>query len=504
MWWRILCFFVLTAVAVQARPVDLSAPENHVGAASLEGEVQLWREVADIDAGQDFTLPLRFNFNSGRDYASPYLGKGWWLPLLESSAVRVREKMMKVNLLCGKTLYLRRDDVDPAKFTSLDKQWKGLLDGSRFTVSRDDGWELVFNQGKIKQLTTDTHRVFQWHYDGETALGIQEEGTLAMLVSVHKDLQGNPDGILAAGKLYPFSLDKRPQVTIMAGQMVVKGFDLSLSQWTWPDGKKEGYQFAVKEKNPDLVVTDKKGKADTYVWDAETKKIVAEDGWKYAVGKVSASFGLPPISRTNPAGQTEGIAIDTKTGQTTRTSLAGVKTVYSEIQTPGPLYGKVRRVEKTVGGVTTQLYRAAYDDAGRLLRKTDEKGFTTSFKYDPTGKLLSQDVMLPSDPAIVKALKAKEAELLQKVVSAPNEEKKGDALQKLGFFYIRDKGTPQKAMALLPQMGNRKQIFNIKLHSIMGDRSLSWEKKVDGLNKLLNEYPEHQNILNAILNAKKT
>ena len=63
---RLASFLVAVLVltkSASASPVDLSAPQNTLGAADMFGHFRTWREIADVDLGQGLTLPLRAGFN---------------------------------------------------------------------------------------------------------------------------------------------------------------------------------------------------------------------------------------------------------------------------------------------------------------------------------------------------------------------------------------------------------------------------------------------------------
>ncbi|HRQ88886.1 MAG TPA: hypothetical protein PLA50_08820, partial [Bacteroidia bacterium] len=71
----------------------------------------------------------------------------------------------EVTLLCAKRLYLERDAADPGLFHSPDREWTGRTEEDRLLISREDGWELVFREGKVERLRTDHGAMIIWTRD---------------------------------------------------------------------------------------------------------------------------------------------------------------------------------------------------------------------------------------------------------------------------------------------------------------------------------------------------
>jgi len=285
---------VFTVCAVSA-PVDLSAPATTIGASDSKGYLRIWREIGEIDYGEGMKLPVRIEFSSARQSSSPLLGKGWWCPMLESSAYLIRESMLKATLMCGKTMYLRRDNKNSNTFHTLDKEWKAVQEGNSITISREDGWKIVYDGGKVQSLTTDKGRTLLWKYDEGQAVEVYEPGGINnpfQVKSVIGSLKGQVD---INGEAHELVFDRRPRVQPMGNKNIVGGFDLALFGWQWPDGTEESYEFAVTEKNldPNLKVTGKEEKDPvTYVWDAESGHIVSDGEWTYKIGKNRASIRI--------------------------------------------------------------------------------------------------------------------------------------------------------------------------------------------------------------------
>ena len=505
------CLAVVSFIGDNAwsRPVDLSAPSGELGAANSKGYLEIWREMDDagINFGKGSYLPLRYKFSSD-DSTGGILGPGFYMPMLEAKNVLIRESTMRAYLPCGKGLYFWKDSVDPTKFQTPDKEWTGALNSNGdFTAWRDDAWTIFYHQGRLTSIKTDEHHVFTWDYDGNThmATGISEDGQ--SLVTVEPNQQGLLDAVVINGKRYELSYAERPLIEMVLGQPAVKELAIALSSFKYPDGKTETFHFELTpERVPTLTFTDRDQKQTVYTWDAATDHIASEEGpkgnWTYKVGEIAGPFALPALSRTNSEGKTEGMAVDNKMGIYTAQGKNGATTVTHVFETPGPLYHKVKSVEQISNGQTTTIYKASYDETGRLIRKIDQKGFTISYTYDENGKFLKTTVKPPTDPAILAALKQKEVTFLQQLARVSDPELRGDLLEQLAFLYIHDFGVPEKALALLPQITNRKQAFNVRMHAIDGDNNLTGQQKAEKFKVLLQEYPEEEHLLDILITAR--
>lgn len=491
----IFVILALHAIEALAAPVDLSAPGNSLGSANAHGYLRIWREIDELDFGNDFVLPLRIQFSTERQDDSPYLGRGWWCPLLSATAYLKREKMMRAELLCGKIMYLRRDKADPNKFQSLDKEWTGAISGDKITISRADGWELHYMKGAIQQLRTDTGRVLTWVRKGNLVTEIREEGSSAAPFKLSGASSGVPNGFFINGKLHSFELDNRPTVQTIAGQRLVKELAPSLSAWTWPDGTKETYLFEVsKDVVPNLKITDKEARVSAYTWDAATNQIVSEQNssngdWIYNISPVKGEFDLPRLERTNKKREMEFLAIDSVNGIIERKTLRDGHTITHMFKAPGPLYDKVRKVEKIENGLQKTVYQAGYDAKGRLVREIDERGWQTTFGPDEFGKQTTSNTVLVSDPALQRSLEDQERLLLKKLEDTKNSIDRDSAAQDLFLFYISKALDFQKAKNLLGAVSDSERLFNLKLALITANPNLAIKKKKTEIQGLLDEFP---------------
>jgi hypothetical protein len=503
MWKLSLLLIAVTIVGagrnIQARPVDLSAPTMAIGASDSKGYLEIWREVEDIglDLGKGSYLPFRYKFSSD-DKIEGVLGPGFYVPMFEAKAFLLREQTMRIILPCGKGLYMKRDDLDSTKFKTLDQEWTGYRDENTFIMWRDDGWKLIYHKSRLVSITTDANQTFSWTYnDAGIPLDISHDNH--PVLEVETTSAGQLNAITFGGKRYTFDYANQPMIGVVMGQTAVTRMAPSLSAVRYPDGRSETFtQMLTPALIPTMDFTDIDKKQTEYTWDPTTRHIESEktpdNVWNYTVGLVASEFELPVISRTNKEGKTESIAVDTKTGTYTITNQDGSTTISQFFKTPGPFYDKVRNVEKVMNGQTTTIYKASYDELGRLARKVDQRGFVTDYRYKDEGNdPILEHTGLLQDPKLLDALKANEAMLLKNLDRAGGKPQARDvAIQDLVLFYIYHELDLQKAVPLIDQIQNPKRIFTVKLALIEGNPNLTTPQRNAALNDLIKAFPEQK------------
>jgi len=486
-----------------AGPVDLSAPSGGLGAANMYGYLSIWRQVDDVglQLDKDSYLPLRYEFSSDSK-VSGILGPGFYCPMFEAKNVLIREQMMRAFLPCGKGLYLRRNVVDPNKFQTVDGEWIGYLNGDDFTIWRDDGWKLVYHQNRLSSLTSDENHIFTWSYSNGMPSSVSEDNH--EIITVEPNVAGQVAAFIFNGKRYEVAYAERPLTQVLMGQVAIKEIDQALSSFGYPDGKSDTFKFTLTpDRVPTLTFTDRDGQSTLYSWDTATDYLVTEKGtqgdWTYKVGEITQDFGLPPISKIGIDGKMEGVTVDTKMGIFTTQGTDGVTTVKHVFETPGPLYGKIQKIEQISGKTTSLVYRASYDEAGRLIREMDDKGFSKCYTYDDAGKLIGKSLLKTKNSQILADFKKQEANLLSAVTAAQDSETRQLALENLAIFYIDQVKDTSKALALASQFTDKDKLYLIKRITVNHDDSLSYKQKIAGYIQLEKEFPEKKADLDYVI-----
>jgi hypothetical protein len=242
--------------------------------------------------------------------------------------------------------------------------WVGETNNSVFTITAPCGWKVKYDAGKIQEIDSDKNRSLSFKYNGPVATEVDEAGKPFVEVESNADTGAAEDILIGAQKI-DIALAQRPQVINKSGQNLVTGFDPSLNQLQWSDGRKESFVFGTdRALNPTLMVTHVDQSQREFSWDATTRQIKTDGDWAY---------NLTPgddisYNRTNHLGQTEIWFDDASKASIYERDLSGNETITSYFGA-GPLYKKVRKIVTIRNGVTTTAYQASYDEQGLLIRE---------------------------------------------------------------------------------------------------------------------------------------
>lgn len=160
-------------------------------------------------------------------------------------------------------------------------------------------------------------------------------------------------------------------------------------------------------------------------------KVIQDGEWKYQIATENLDLrGNLPISRTNLKGGKESWFKNEAKGTETVVDQMGVKTIKTWFVS-GQLRGLRRQiVQEDPNGKKTTLYKAIYDEKGKLLREED--GFGRLFKY--SGGNFTTEIM--GQPAS-----------LLKTEYVPNTDKftesYNNGLSQIKFNYNREEGIKQ-------------------------------------------------------------
>jgi len=367
----------------------------------------------DIDLGNGLRVPLRFVFDSaatispatatngvpeGDDFrkmrflsSQSYGWVGWGCAPLEACIAQVREDQYKVLYPNGRVGYLQQSTVDqqgnplPAGQSRLYSQhmrWEGTVDGDEITLTRWDGWRVVFENGRIESMRTDKGRTFLWERlgpDTKTSR-IYEPSTSTTFLQATYGADGRVATIQVNGDTYTLAFDG-------------SGANSHLTRITHPDGDVDAFGL-LTGPSPVMNHTNHFGVALTLAWNPTNRCAITSDGkWSYAVQHVAQPgwaeergqiYNLPSIEMTRPA-TGEKIKLQSQEGNTTETFTAidDTKIVRYSYEAQGPVNGKLYKIVQTQGTTNTVLYRADYDAAnGRVLRTFDALGRTTLYTWE--------------------------------------------------------------------------------------------------------------------------
>lgn len=180
---------------IHALPPDLSPPPAAFGDAERDGTLLVTDDLRQADFGGGLQLPVRWVYRSSNQAANAYGWDGFSLTMLEAKAVKKTAILYEVTFLCGKVVYFNKQvpETTPA-WKSNDKQWSGVEDlgNNKFTVTSWDGWQLEFQDGRIKKLVSDDSRVVNWSYDTTDPRLVTEVKEVGQSAVVEVEISNDP------------------------------------------------------------------------------------------------------------------------------------------------------------------------------------------------------------------------------------------------------------------------------------------------------------------------
>jgi YD repeat-containing protein len=338
--------------------LDWSLPHTHYDGVEENGYVAYWERLGEADLGDGLVIPVQIGFNSHREASSPTLGKGWIVPLLESHVEPVDENSLKVVMPDGWTFIFYRNGNT--------ETWRG-----------NSGWVGETND-------TSRNRALTYRYNGGVATEVDADGKPFVEVE-GSPATGMASDLVIGSERIDLSQAQRPRVATKLNQNLITGFDQSLNQLQWPDGRKETFAFGLdKDLNPTLAVTATGQPDRDFTWDANSRQIKTDGRWTYSL---QASGDHLRFDRTSSDGQSESYEGDEARGVTTE-KVAGGPEITTYRFPNGLLEGRIRKITQEEGRSQTTLYAASYFPTGQLMRETISPDRVRI--YSESGKLLKE------------------------------------------------------------------------------------------------------------------
>ena len=259
----------------------------------------------------------------------------------------------------------------------------------KFTITRWDGWQLEFKDGRIRKLITEDSRTLHWSYDSTNpnlVTEIKEIGKDAVLALA---ISNNP--LEMAGS----STDRGAHaLTVNGDQYVFKYANGTLQDIEFPDGRKTQWLFEDNngggtEKR--LTLTQESGWWRSWVFLDENRQLKTDDVWNYSMtGGTPDEDGMvynrPTMERTRIAtNEKQKVEYEAANSIEIRTDALSNITKTFSYKATGRLYNKTYKIERKRTGESefTTIWRGAYDsETGDLLYAYDADDNETAFAYE--------------------------------------------------------------------------------------------------------------------------
>jgi len=275
----VACFLFTAFSGLLAIAPDLTAPPAAFGDADRDGSLIADCELRFVDFGDGLRLPVRWVFRSADRATNPYGWDGFSLTVLEAKAVKKSESLWEITLLCGKKLYFSKSTTTSSgQWKSNDDEWTAVEAGDKFTITRWDGWELEYDEGRIRRLRTEDNRTLRWDYDStdeRLVTRVIEPATNNAALEI--GISDNPVELAGSS-----AVRGAHTLRINGDLYTFKYASNTLNRIEFPDGRKVVMHFEDAGHGGNrLTLTDEEGFWKSWVYDSVMRLLRTDGVWNY-------------------------------------------------------------------------------------------------------------------------------------------------------------------------------------------------------------------------------
>ena len=347
----------------------LEAEPNGLGYADHYGKLSSWWELGGVRVSPNCVLPIRINFHSAQDkVANSILGWNWWMPVMESTVVKINEQHVVVNTIGGSKLHLWKSVKDTSLYQSPDRKWSARVDQKgNFDIQEETGkCKMSYHKGRLQFIALPEGEQLNWKYDAAGHPLEISNAKAQPLFRLDYDDRGFPSGGEFAG-----SNGHREKISLHVSNPSEIGLPIivpALTKLTVPTNKITGFLYEQNGKTG-LKLTAQYGsdlKDESFEWDMQSGIISKALEGKYAIEPRGVR---PKISLFQPGESAQSYWYDASKGLAF--SAYNNRTIErSYISTEGANFGRQRKVITKDGGDVIENANYHYDALGRLLMES--------------------------------------------------------------------------------------------------------------------------------------
>lgn len=410
-----------------------------IGSASVYGYA-LWTTQLGSVQLNGYTVPLRADFNTDprpAPTASP-LGAGWSIPLVSSALVEQGQDGLRWHRPDGRIFTFMRErgltgqetKSSAQKYIAMDSTWTAVKESKSryYTLTHTaTGAELIYEDGLLVRFSfvrpSEGGERYAMTYNRlRRPVRISVVNSAKILAEFiyenamrAKELQLGGTGESSSNTIF-FEYENTSLNQFREGPYLTKIKSGDTHSALESQTIAITYQSNSRDTNRVSIECGKDNEKTTLVWAARSGFLSKDDGATYKVENPSLADQGRPVSKVKldengKSGKSDAIVVDynwypddakiTRTegdgksefryydrakGVYTQTNKDGISLVTYYLLSPGPMNGKVRKMEEVRGKDVRMVERNAYDEKGRLVRKMDELNNTEIFQYDDVGK----------------------------------------------------------------------------------------------------------------------
>ena len=367
---------------------EFTKPNDTIGYADCFGNLKFSSHLGAIGLFRAEFYNFYFLYSSYEEYDSPFLGKGFFVPMLEATLID-HDYYLEATTMGGATVYMYRLPAEPDRFVSLNgKNSATKLQGDKFVRETKEGFKLEYDEGRLNRMQTPTGTTLNFEYDGDLCKTIRSS-TGVVVCSITKIAADAKSSFKTARGKYELEFQSLPASRESSNLPP----SYTLKKIAWPDGAETQFSYANLPGTGDIKMQMRyQDDIMDFTWNRLTGQLLSADNVKYRIAPLLRSnpiqqrqaqrsaTGVYTIHQTFEDGSWELFSHDETAGYSDLEKSSGeiVRTHY--INTRGPVFNLVSKRERIQirDGVNNSkvFYNASYDTEGNLLRQVRDGKIT--------------------------------------------------------------------------------------------------------------------------------
>lgn len=362
---------------------EFSKPNDTIGYANAFGNLKFTGHLGAVELSSAEVYNFYFQYSSYSEYESPFLGKGFFVPMLEATLID-HDYYLEATTLGGATVYVYRLPAEPDRYVSLNgKNSVRKLGGDKYVRETKDGFKLEYHEGQLNRVQTPEGAELIFEYDGDRCKAIRSStGVVICSINIISDTR---NVFVTARGRYELEFQIHPVSVGTANRPSNLPPLYTLKTISWPNGAETQLSYTNLPDSDDIKMQMRyQDDVVDFIWNKDTDQLISADKVDYQIAPLLRSSptssrrerivtGMYTIHREFEDGTWELFSHDEDAGYSDLEKSNGEITRTHYINTRGPVFNLVSKRERIQlrNGVKSPevFYKAFYDAEGNLLRQ---------------------------------------------------------------------------------------------------------------------------------------
>ena len=322
----------------------------------------LGRAFHAVRLGEAGRIPVYAYWCSSAKVVSPWFGRGWSIPFVESRIFPIGERSLELHQPDGYVRYFHKGAT--GKYVG-GRHWTAERNQDEIRVTADsrDGFPksvFVFLRGRLVKMECE-EGAYEFRHDSRNGDAVICKGKTVF--SLKRDTS-DPDILRLEVGGRRITATRRVASLVLPpsalGSVPGRSDEPCLAELSFADGARRTFAYGE-----DGAFARFATEGDNLLWEPATGKIAASAGYRFKVGTRPNDMSGPKITRIDADGHAESYFNDVAQGLTSEVAADGTG-VTTRRFTSGDNAGRVRWREYTAGGAVNKRIDYIYDSTGHV------------------------------------------------------------------------------------------------------------------------------------------